>query len=260
MCRRQAYIILAFLAAACFADVSKPNSIQVDIMAPTIADAPVTFAAKNQTDVRADKKAMIDFSSEFSENGNDGSDDLLEEDQSEMALEKEEADYDDSEIEDQMLEDDNDIEDLSGGATIQPRGDELSFDDEEDADEQSYDDYDSDEDSAADDDNDDGDSNANFTEADDEQVMSDISNINDYKDDDSSEGEEGGLGDGEEEGLGDGEEESGNENDTDDDACKRAFLISTLFTSPPSSVYFAFIMIVVMTLLPALLVDEGDRR
>lgn len=215
MNRRQVYIILAFLATACFADVSKPDAIPVDIMAPKKAEAPVSFVVKNQTDVRADKKAMIDFSSEFAENGNSESDDLLEEDQSEMALEKEEADYDDAEIENQTIEDDNDIEDLSGGSTIQPSGDELSFEDDDDSDQQTYDDYDADEDSAADE-NDDGDSDASFTESDDKQVMSDVSSINDYKDDDGSDEH---LASTEDEGS--SEEEEGDES-AGEDTRKRA--------------------------------------
>ena len=218
MGQRQAYIILAFLATACFAEVSKPNAIPVDLLAPQRAEAPVTFVVKNQTDVRADKKAMIDFSSEFADSGNGESDDLLEEDQSEMALEKEEADYDDQEIQNQSMEDDNDIEDLSGGSSIQPSGDELSFEDEEDSSEQTYDDYDPDEDSAADDDNDDADNNASFSEADDEQVMSDVSNINDYKDDDGEtfdDEDNSELGEGEEESNAEGEEDSNPDEEED---------------------------------------------
>ena len=218
MGQRQAYIILAFLAAACLADVSQPNAIPVNIMAPQKAEAPVTFVVKNQTDVRADKKAMIDFSSEFAENGNGDSDDLLEEDQSEAALEKEEADYDDQEIEDQSLEDDNDVEDLSGGSTIQPSGDELSFEDDE-SDDQSYDDYDSDEDSAADDDEEEDNT---FTEADDEQVMSDISGINDYKDDDGEDDTDTEVNGGDEDG---GEEEGGDNSSEEDEAGKESNLI-----------------------------------
>ena len=53
----------------------------------------------------------------------------------------------------------------------------MTFDD--DSSDQSYDDYDADEDSAASDESDDSDSN--FTESGDEEVMSDISNINDYQ-------------------------------------------------------------------------------
>ena len=212
MGHRQAYLIIAFLAAACLADVSKPNAIPVDLLAPQRAEAPVTYVVRNQTDVRADKKTMIDFSSEFAENGNEESDDLLEEDQSEMALEKEEADYDDEEIQSQSMEDDSDVEDLSGGTSVQSSGDELSFEDEEDSGDQTYDDYDPDEDSAADDDNDDDDNNASFTEADDEQVMSDVSNINDYKDDDGEdqadeEAEEG------------GEEDGSDSNDDEEESC-----------------------------------------
>ena len=210
------------MATACFAEVSKPNAIPLDLLAPQKAEAPVRFVVKNQTDVRADKKAMIDFSSEFADNGNGESDDLLEEDQSEMALEKEEADYDDEEIQNQSMEDDNDVEDLSGGSSIQPSGDELSFEDDEDASEQTYDDYDPDEDSAADDDNDDADNNASFSEADDEQVMSDVSSINDYMDDDGENFNDEEASEGEEESNAEEEEEESNAegDESQDESCE----------------------------------------
>ena len=223
MNQRQVYFVLAFLAAACLADVSKPDAIRLDLLAPQKPEAPVTYVVKNQTDVRADKKAMIDFSSEFADNGGaELNDDLQEEDQSEMALEKEEADYDDEEILSQDMEDDNDVEDLSGGESMQTSGEELSFEDDDEGESQSYEDYDPDEDSAADDDSDGDNSNASFTEADDEQVMSDISSINDYKDDDGEgenegEGEEN-AGEGDEnEGEGDENEGEGDENEGEGD-------------------------------------------
>ena len=219
MNQRQVFFVLAFLAAACLADVSKPDAIRVDIFGPQKPETPVTYVVKNQTDVRADKKAMIDFSSEFADNGGaEPDDDLQEEDQSEMALEKEEADYDDEEILSQDMEDDNDVEDLSGGESMQTSGEELSFEDDDEGDSQSYEDYDPDEDSAADDDSEGDNSNASFTEADDEQVMSDVSSINDYKDDDgesedAGEADENGGEEGEEKGEGDENEGEGDENE-----------------------------------------------
>ena len=63
----------------------------------------------------------------------------------------------------------------------------MSFDDEGS---QNYDDYDEDEDSAAE--QDDDDSDANFTESDDEEVMSDISHINDYSEEIDQQDEESG--------------------------------------------------------------------
>ena len=193
----QVAVTLAFLAASCFA--KEDNSIPLSFVVQRQPEVPITIVAKNRTDVQAEKKAIIDFaSSEFTDSG--GGDDLLEEDQSELALEKEEADYDDEEIENQSVEDDNDVEDLSSGEKQESGEEELSFDDDESGD-NAYDDYDPDEDSAADED-DASDSDANFSEADDEQIMSDISNINDY-----------GSDDGESENYGD--LESSDDNDAD---------------------------------------------
>ncbi|XP_065051247.1 uncharacterized protein LOC135680930 isoform X2 [Rhopilema esculentum] len=219
----QVAVTLAFLAASCFAEVKEDNSVPLSFVVQRQPEVPITIVAKNRTDVQAEKKAIIDFaSSEFTDSG--GGDDLLEEDQSELALEKEEADYDDEEIENQSVEDDNDVEDLSSGEKQESVDEELSFDDDESGD-NAYDDYDPDEDSAADED-DASDSDANFSEADDEQIMSDISNINDYGSDD---GESENYGDlessddndadltGEDDGEGEKEDESTQDQDEGED-------------------------------------------
>ena len=170
---RQALIFVAFLATTCLAELTKDNAVPLNLVIKNSAGtAQVNFIPKNRTDVQAEKKAMIDFAnSEFSDSDNTGeTQDVLEEDQSELALEKEEADYDDEEIESQSLEDDDDIEDLSGGEAPQSGEDVLSFDDNNESESETFDDYDPDEDSAADAEGDDNDSDANFTESDDEQV------------------------------------------------------------------------------------------
>ena len=104
-------------------------------------------------------------------------------------MDKEQADFDDSEAENPDFNDteDNEVTDLSGGEPVQSEEEEMSF---ENKGGQSYDDYDDDEDSAAEEDDDDSD--ANFTESDDEEVMSDISHINDYSDEIDQEDEESG--------------------------------------------------------------------
>ncbi len=169
----QVCVLVAYLATTCLAEVDRPNVILPN---KNVAQQPLqNLMVQNTNNVKAAKKEMIDFAaSEFSD---DASDDVAENDQSEVALEKEEADYDDNEIETQSLADDDDVADLSGGESAQSDQESMTFDD--DSSDQSYDDYDADEDSAASDESDDSDSN--FTESGDEEVMSDISNINDYQ-------------------------------------------------------------------------------
>ena len=170
---RQALIFVAFLATACLAELWKDNAVPINLVVEDSAEiAQVNLRRENRTDVQAGKKTMINFAkSEISDLDNSGkTQDVFEEDQSALALEKEKADYDDEEIESQGLEDDNDIEDLSGGETPQSNEEVLSFDNDNEGESETYDDYDPDEDSAADAEGYDNDSDANFTEADDEQV------------------------------------------------------------------------------------------
>ena len=106
-----------------------------------------------------------------------------------LAIDKEQSDYDDSEAENREFTDseDNEVTDLSEGEAVQSESEEMSFDTDGS---KSYDGYDEDEDSAAEEDDDDSDSS--FTETDDEEVMSDISHINDYSEDIDPEDEEPG--------------------------------------------------------------------
>ena len=128
--------------------------------------------------MNAQKKAQIDFlRQEFDGNG-DAREEIEENSPAQSELIKGEADYNDAEIEDRhdIAQEDNDIADLRGGERSQLDQFVLSFDGEND---RRYDDYDNDEDSA--DDIDDNDNNLSFAEISDEDVFSDVSGINDYK-------------------------------------------------------------------------------
>ena len=118
---RKTFIFVAFLATTCLAERSKDYADPLNlVIKSSVETTQVNFIPKNRSDVQAGKKAMINFAkSEFSDSDNSGeTQDVLEEDQSALTSEKEEADYDDEEIENQGLEDDNNIEDLSAGKTL----------------------------------------------------------------------------------------------------------------------------------------------